>query len=54
MGSSTVLPLYPPAHTQLPKAALLMFVLILLPELGWGFGGGEWGTLRCMVMVKTD
>lgn len=35
-------------HTRLPKAALLMFVLILLPELGCFF------FLRCMAMVQTD
>lgn len=54
--SAASVSLFPP-HTQLPKAALLMFVLILLPESGWGVKGMwrlSWRTLRCVAMVNTD
>lgn len=54
-SAASVSPRSPP-HTQLPEAALLMFVLIWLPDSGWvGLKGGLcWRTLRCMAVVKTD
>lgn len=66
-SAASVTPLLPRTHTllpHLPKAALLMFVLILLPESGWGEGcvGGAlkgawwlcWRTLMAIIKTKLD